>query len=101
MSYTHDTIVNIYIVYELGASGSNDNDPILKSSLFGAVRSTKNVDFDNCGYYGYGIAFDWYSSFSFPGDGFGRNIIIFGIEISSSVHFDNKKDIVILGKGPT
>ena len=29
-SYTHGTIVNIYIVYELGASGSKDNDPTLK-----------------------------------------------------------------------
>ena len=27
ISYTHSTIVNIYIVYELGASSSNDNDP--------------------------------------------------------------------------
>ena len=27
--YTHGTIVKIYIVYELGASGSNDNDPTL------------------------------------------------------------------------
>ena len=30
ISYTHGTIVNIYIVYELGASGSKDNDPTLK-----------------------------------------------------------------------
>ena len=29
-SYTHGTIVNIYIVFELGASGSNDNDPTQK-----------------------------------------------------------------------
>ena len=33
ISYTHGTIVNIYIVYELGASGSNDNDPTLKKSF--------------------------------------------------------------------
>ena len=26
-TYTHKTIVNLYIVYELGASTSNDNDP--------------------------------------------------------------------------
>ena len=30
IAYTHSTIVNIYIVYELGASSSNDNDPTLK-----------------------------------------------------------------------
>ena len=29
LTYTHKTIVNIYIVYELGASTSNDNDPTL------------------------------------------------------------------------
>ena len=31
-----------------------------------------------------------------------RNVIIFGADISSSVHIDNKgKDILILGEGPT
>ena len=32
----------------------------------------------------------------------GKNVIIFGADMSSSVHVDNKKkDILILGKGPT
>ena len=31
-----------------------------------------------------------------------ENCIIFGVDMSSSVHVDkNKKDIIILGKGPT
>ena len=30
MQCTHGTIVNVYIVYELGASGSKNNDPSLK-----------------------------------------------------------------------
>ena len=34
LQYTHGIIVNIYIVYELGASGSNDNDPTLKNCLW-------------------------------------------------------------------
>ena len=35
-------------------------------------------------------------------NGFGRNVIIFGVDMSSSVHVDNKgKEILILGKGPT
>ena len=42
ISYNHGTIVNIYIAYELGASGSNDSDPTLKNCLFGAVALTKN-----------------------------------------------------------
>ena len=33
--------VNVYIVYELGASSSNDSDPTLKKCLFGAVTFTK------------------------------------------------------------
>ena len=48
------------------------------------------------------IWFDRKSSFSFPSGGFGQNVIIFGVDMSSSVHVDNKKkDIFILGKGPT
>ena len=63
---------------------------------------TKNADIDKYGYSGYGIGFDRKSSFSFPGGGFGQNVIIFGVDMSSSVHVDNKKkDILILGKGPT
>ena len=52
MSYTHVTIVNIYIVYELNASGSNDNDSTLKNCLFGAITLTKNADIDKYGYSG-------------------------------------------------
>ena len=68
---THGTIVNIYTVYELGASGSNNNGPILKNCLFGAVTLTKNADIDKYRYSGYGTGFDRRSSFSFPGGGFG------------------------------
>ena len=36
------------------------------------------------------------------GNGFCRNVIIFGVDMSSSVHVNNKgKNILILGKGPT
>ena len=56
-------IVNIYIVYELGASTSHTNDPILKNCLSGAVTLTKNDDIEKYGYSGYGIGFDRRSSF--------------------------------------
>ena len=63
---------------------------------------TKNADIDKYKYSGYGIGFDRRGSFSFPGGVFGKNVIIFGVDISSSVHVDNKKKaILILGKGPT
>ena len=37
MSYTYRKIVKIYIVNELGASSSPNNDPTLKNCLFGAA----------------------------------------------------------------
>ena len=102
ISYTHGKIVNIYIVYELGASSSHVNDPTLKSYLFGAVTLTKNADIDKYRYSGYGIEFDRIGSFSFLSCGFGQNVLIFGIDMSFSGHIDNKKkDILVLGVGPT
>ena len=69
--------------------------------MFSAVKLTKNPDIDKYKYSGYGVGFDRKGKFSF-GDGFGRNVIIFGVEMSSSVHVDNnKKDILILGEGIT
>ena len=41
ISYTHGKVVNIYIVYELGASSSRNNNPTLENCLFGAVTLTK------------------------------------------------------------
>ena len=95
ISYTNGKIVNIYIVYELGASSSHVNDPTLKNGLFGAVTLTKNADFDKYGYSGYGIGFDRRSSFSFPNGGYGQNIWIFIVDMSSSSHIDNKKKTYI------
>ena len=98
----HNNIVNICIVYELGASGSNNRDHTLENCLFGAVTLTKNADFDKYGYSGYGIGFDRRSSFSFSSGGFGQNVLILGVDMSYSAHVDNKKkDILVLRKGPT
>ena len=92
ITYNRRTVVNIYIVSSLGASSSNYSDPTIKNCLFGAVTSTKNAD--NNKYYGYldyGIGFDRRGSSSFPGGGFGQNVIIFGADMSSSAHIDNKE----------
>ena len=98
----HDKIGNIYIVYEIKASSSNNNDPTSKNGLCGTVTLTKNAGIDKYRYSGHGIGFDGRSSFSFPGGGYGQNVIIFGVDMNSSIHVDNKrKDILILGKGPT
>ena len=71
-SYTYEKVVNIYIVYDVGASTSHDNDPTLNNCLFGAVTLTKNAVIDKHKYSGYGIGFDRRSSFSFPSGGFGQ-----------------------------
>ena len=89
-TFTHKKVVNIYIVYELRASSSNFSDPALKNCLFGAVTSTKNADIDKYKYSGYGIGFDRRGSFSFSGGGFGQNVVIFGADMNSSIHIDNK-----------
>ena len=89
--YNQGKVINIYIVYELGASSSQNNDLTLKKCLFGAVTLTKNADFDKYGYSGYGIRFDRRSSFSFPSGRFGQNVLLFGTDVSFSAHINNKK----------
>ena len=103
ITYTHGKIVNIYIVYEINKKDNTiTSDPTLENSLFGAVTLTKNVNIDSYGYPGYGIGFDRKESFSFSGGGYGQNVLIFGVDMSFSTQIDNKKkDILVLGIGPT
>ena len=91
ITYTHVNIVNIYIVYELTGSNSDDNENTVKNTLFGAVNLTKNADIYKCGYSDYEIGFYRRRSFSFPVIGSRQNVIIFGVDMSTSVHVDNKK----------
>ena len=82
---------SIYIIYELGASSSQVNDPTLKNCLFGAVTLAKKANIDKYAYSGYKIGFDRWGIFSFPGGGYGQNGLIFGVYTSFSAHIDNKK----------
>ena len=74
---------------------------ILGNSLFGAVRENKNANPDKYVYSGYGTGFDAHSAFSFSiGNRFGKCLVIFGVNNSSSVYDGNRnKDILIFGKG--
>ena len=100
LTYDYGSRVNIYIVYELGASSSNDSDPTLNNCLFGAVTLTKNIDIERYGYCGYRIGFDRRGSFSFPGGRFAQNVLIFGVDMNFSAHiYNNKKHILVLGIG--
>ena len=64
VTYTHEKIVNIYIVYEINRKDNTIiSDPTLENCLFRAVTLTKHVNID--GYSGYGIGFDRKGSFHF------------------------------------
>ena len=82
--------MNIYIVYEITGDYKDINYSTLENCLFGSVKLTKNADIDKYGYFGYGIGFDRQSSFSI-GNEIGKNVIIFGVDMSSSSKIDNRK----------
>ena len=84
-------LICIYIVYEISKSINISDYSTLENCLFGAVSLTKNADIDRCGYSGYGIEFDGHGSFA---TGFGRNLIIFGVEMSASTKIHNGKKII-------
>ena len=64
------------------------------SSLFGAVKLTKNADPDNFEYFRQGIGFDTHGIFfKSDGCGFGENVLIFCADMNLLVHIDNNKNI--------
>ena len=70
--------------------------------VFGSAKITQNADTDKYFYSRYGIRFDFQSLFSIPHFDSGKNIYVLGVDMSSSVHIDNKrKYILILSKRPT
>ena len=98
----HGGIVNVYIFYDLSKNINISNYPTIENRLFGAIKLTKNADIDKYGYSGSGIGFHRHGSFSFPGTALGINVIIFGVDTSSSTKvYNGKNDILILEKGPT
>ena len=102
-TFIPNNVVNLFIVYELDTwSRDLNTDFSLKDCLFGSVKVTKNDDPDKYKYSGYGIGFDSRSKFSSTDVSVGKNVIIFGVDMSSPVHIDNEsKYILVLGKGPT
>ena len=92
-------MANIYIVYEISKTYNINSYPTLENCSFGAVSLTKHADIDQYKYSAYGIEFDRKGEFSFGSNGFSRNVIILGADMSSSIHANNKKNnILVLGK---
>ena len=67
----------------------------LRNSLFGSVKLTKNADPDKYKYSSFGIGFGSCSESSFTDPSMGSNAVIFGADMSSSVHIDNKNEDIL------
>ena len=102
-TYTPNNRINFLIVYELDTQSQDlDSDFTLKDSLFGGFKLAKNADPNKYIYTGYSIGFNSHSEFSLHDGSMGKKVITSGVDMSSSVHIDNKKkDILILGFHPT
>ena len=86
-------VINLYISYTPGPQLRNlKTDFTLGYCLLGSVKVTKNYNLDKYKYTGYCIGFDSRSEFLFTDGSYGKNVIIFGADMSSSVH---------VGKAPT
>ena len=59
---------------------------ILKHSLYGAVKLTKNPGPNKFSCSGYDVSFDVWAILSLPSGGFGKNRVISGPDMSSSGH---------------
>ena len=68
--------------------------------MFVAIKADKpNTDPDKYIYSEYGIGFDHTGTFTHPEGNLARNVIIFGVDMSRSVHASNKtQNILVLGK---
>ena len=87
--------------YEITDNFNVSSYSALEYCLNGAVKLTKNADFDKYGYSSYALGFDRHGFLSHPSGRTGRKVIIFGADMNSSTKIDNrKKDILILGKDP-
>ena len=104
-------VVNIYIVYKLDPLASTrDKSFTMQNALFGAMQITKNATGnDKNNYKGYGICFDERSEFGHTITEGGhahttdaRNVLIFGADMSFSVHATNRANhIYLMGTGLT
>ena len=106
-----NNVINIYCVYKLDPIASTrDTSYTIQDALFGAMQITKNAtDNSKNNYKGCGICFDERSKFGHTmTEGGrthitnGRNVLIFGADMSLSIHRTNRADhIYVMGDGFT
>ena len=100
-AFSYGKIVKVYIVYEIYLYVNTRSYPTQENCFFGAVKLTKHVDIDLYKYSGFSIRFERKRFFNVD-DKIGRHVIIFGIDMSSSLRIDKKKKyVLIFGKDLT
>ena len=107
----NNNAINIYCVYKLDPiASSRDTSFTIQNALFGAKQITKNATNNSkSNYKGYGICFDERSEFGhtitegdFSHTTDGKNVLIFGADMSFSVHRTNRANhIYLMGTGLT
>ena len=90
--YPVKSVVNIYIVYKLNTISSTRNTGFtIQNALLGALKIPEDPsDSSNDKYSGYGICFDEGSDFSIGNITNSKNVIIFGCDLISSSHANNR-----------
>ena len=92
------SIVNIYIVYKLSTKCISSSNA-LENCLFGATEVNKpnnTTDPRKWQYSGYDLAFDRTGQFTHNNGSQARNIIMFGADISTSIHSTNKTQNILV-----
>ena len=106
----NNNTINIYCVYKLDPiASSRDTTFTIQNALFGAIQITKNAGTSKYDYKGYDLCFDERSEFGhttteggFAHTTDARNVLIFGADMSFSVHKTNRANhISVMGTGLT
>ena len=87
-------------------SSTRNTDYTIQNALFGVMKITKNTDSSKNNYTGCGICFDeggqlhhTVKNCNFDRTANAKNVIIFGVDMSSSVHATNRaNNIYVMGK---
>ena len=97
ISHLHGAVVNIYIVYNLETiSNTRNTDFTAQNCLFGTIKLPKNRNTSKYKYFDYGICFDVGGNFAISNITNGKNIIIFGCDMSFISHANNKANNICL-----
>ena len=103
----NNNVINIYCVYKIDPIASTRDDAFtVQNALFGAMEITKNADTSKYNYKEYGICFDEGGTFghtiregSFDHTTNAKNVLIFGADMSFSVHATNRaNNVYVMGE---